>query len=126
MSWYARELHGLPDDWQWCQAEAGLPNDPQANVPPGMLRLKGAVYRAVSRGKRKGRPIYKDKVAGTERSVFFASVAMNRWIAEVWEPREGKCSDCFGTGQQDGPYLQPCSRCKATGKPSPAPVESRP
>lgn len=62
MSAYARERYGLHEDWTWCKFNRGMAND--SELPEGVVRVTGAAYPVMERGKRKGRPNYKQPLEG--------------------------------------------------------------
>lgn len=115
---YATEKLGMPDGWQWYSLEA-LGQYP--NYTGSLVR--GLVPATFERGKRKGLPDFKRGDKATELSFALTRQQLRDFQAE-WEQREGKCSHCFGTGQEwigwskaEGSRFKPCGQCGATGKP---------
>jgi hypothetical protein len=129
MSEYAREKNNLDPNWQWCEVLAG-DKFADSEIPDGMIRIRGAVYNALTSGKRKGKPNYKKVVDGSKRTIFFASSDLKKWKDER-ELKTGKCQDCDGTGSRmvgwskdEGCKYKPCERCDVTGTFPPPPKAS--
>lgn len=114
-----RELLGVPEEWHWFEWEC-LPE----NGPTQVMRVKGAVAPVYEIGKRKGQRNWRGRDKQTEREAYITPDQRTAWLAK-WEAETGKCHVCQGTCQETsgwdhikGTTYRPCTRCKATGKPS--------
>lgn len=115
---YAIAKHGAPTDWHWHTLEA-LGKHP--NYTGSLVR--GCVPATFQKGKRKGQFNFKGGDKATELSFAIAHDQFAAFHAE-WEAETGRCSKCFGSGQEwtgwsatEGSRFKPCARCDATGKP---------
>lgn len=117
---YAREKYGLSADWKAYFFEA-FPKSARGECTH--VNLTGEVCTVMySKGKKKGTPNWDKADHGTKTTVSIILPDYNEWLPE-WESKNGKCSDCMGTGQYctgwnhlTGNQYQPCKRCQATGK----------
>ena len=115
--WYsmtAIRVGGMPEGWTWRVLDG-------YKKPPGYTEVKGAApIGKYTRGPRKGEPKWPK-----------AEVYDILWIKDsefdetkrLWEEETGKCSTCYGTGQEhvgwskaEGSKHKPCEKCNATGK----------
>ena len=118
LSEHAKEMLGMPPDWEAYQFEAIGGTFDQ---PAKLLKVTGAVAPAKTRGKYKGRPNWKKLDKATEKTVFITPAEHAEWLRQ-WEAKTGICANCTGTGQvmkrwtaANGVERMPCSDCGGTG-----------
>ncbi len=109
----ARRKLSLPDEWEACIWKV------VGDIEIGDTLVTLGIPRLLKSGKRKGQRTWRDsklKECVVTRSELEAAFAEYE--------REGRCFDCYGTGQKwaawssnDGHTFTPCRRCDATGKP---------
>jgi hypothetical protein len=116
-SLYVQEAEGVSEFWQWHSWSCT-----ESAVPAGFERLIGCEAEPYKAGKRKGKPNWKKKIPGTEKTVFIKTADFKAFLLR-WEQETGKCVNCFGTGQEwagsgvRGTRYRDCRKCGATGKP---------
>lgn len=99
------ERFNRPEGWQWCKLDAH-------NKPEDFVEVTGGVpIRKVSRGPRKGSPVW-----GPGLDVFFVRMADHDQAVKTWEAENDKCATCEGAGVF-GYQKRECHRCKGTGRP---------
>ena len=128
MEEHARELLGMPPEWQAFRFEAKGP----VNTPTDdgkFICVTGAVTPTVTQGKRRGCPNWRKRDKETEMTVTIPLIKHREWERN-WETTNNKCFRCQGHGQEmagwsvdEGTKYRPCPRCKATGVPTPNSME---
>ncbi|MHA6731788.1 hypothetical protein [Devosia sp. A369] len=117
---YAIQKAGMPEGWRWFSSE--LLNY-QAPRSAQSYLLCGAVVPNITKGKHAGHPAWKGRDKTKDRSFSVSCPALEEFKAE-WERAEGKCHECFGTGEawagwakDAGTVYRTCKRCGGTGGP---------
>ncbi len=113
---HAREILGLPPEWQAYLWEVkGIGIYIEGAVPNGVFK----------RGKRKGHTNWKLRDKNTEAAITIPNDRHREWLRR-WETDTGKCHHCKGTGQEfagwsvsEGVKRRDCGRCGATGDAQP-------
>ena len=124
---HAKELYGLPADWEAVSWEA------VGEREHGHLKLSGGVYRTrLARGPRKGEVNYRKPDPGSEATVVLPHKIHQAWV-EKWEAETGYCSKCSGTTRAHigwnatkGHSHRPCPNCKETGRSGDVAAKSAP
>lgn len=116
---HARELLGMPPEWNAYQFEA---IGRTVNQETKLIRVKGAIAPPITKGKRKGMPNWRELDKATEREAYFTPAEHDDWCLQ-WERKTGNCSKCLGKGEvfaswnvTDGVKTKPCAACSSTGK----------
>ena len=125
----ARQVHGLPDDWEPCVYRALLSSISTIGYSPtGAVlvetigySLTGAVpVGVITRGPRKGRPKWPPR--SQMREVIITPTHVAAATAE-WVAATGLCPRCGGEGRiawrvstANGTEYRPCKACGGTGK----------
>ena len=111
---HAREMLGMPPEWEGYEFEAIGGNK--------LVRVVGAVAPIKTRGKYKGHRNWQKLDKATEKTAYYTPAEHDEWVAQ-WEKKTGKCAECYGTGQMfarwsvaNGTEHKPCVKCGATGK----------
>lgn len=113
---HAREIYGLPSDWEAVVWTA------EGEVATGYLVLEGGVFKTpFLRGPRKGQTNLSKPEPGTQRTVSVPNPLHRDWLAQ-WERELGFCHRCSGTGyalhgwnHKLGTSYRTCTRCGASG-----------
>ncbi len=116
MAEHARELLGMPPDWQVYRWE----------VKGAGVHIEGAVANEkFLRGPRKGHTNWAKKDKATEAGITISNDVHRVWLRD-WEIKTGHCHKCGGTSEEwagwdhiEGTKYRPCQRCAATGNAQP-------
>jgi hypothetical protein len=116
---YCKERYAVRADWEIYSWKA----NGARNTPGCFVVVEGGVFKEkITKGKRKGRTNYNKPEPNTKATYSIVADDLDRFKAE-WSARTGKCSNCYGIGQEwaewdhiTGTRYRDCAKCKATGK----------
>jgi len=119
---HARELFGLPPEWEWNRMQRLGPFDGKRNGTATLI--EGAVCSVrYTRGPRKGAANWAKRDRSTDFICTITDAQHEAWLAQ-WERDEGRCHECAGSGdtfaswsKAEGRKTKPCRRCNGTGQP---------
>lgn len=125
MTEHARELLGMPPEWQGHTFEAmGHTMNYETNTLSNarLFRVRGAVAPLLTKGRCKGGRNWKKRDKETDKTTYFTPEEHEQWLKQ-WEDKTGLCSKCQGSGEvffswsrEEGTKLKQCERCGGTGK----------
>lgn len=114
---FCRETARLDAEWR-----LSLIQFEDGTTPAGRgVRIVGAVFPAIEKGNRKGKPNFRKPVVGTKRSFFVSEAECLAWWLDQ-ERSTGQCAECLGKGSvfarwsaASGTETRSCHRCGGSG-----------
>jgi hypothetical protein len=110
---YLREKHDLPADWEWYELNAA-----PDQVPPGFIKVTGAVAPMMARAKRRD---WKRMDRSTVRTFFIDNDDFKAWKRRR-EGNTGVCQECSGHGKVQAAFgvtgvaYRECNHCAGSGR----------
>lgn len=117
LSEHAREKSGYGETWHAYSFEC-LPHNGSGLFK--YFAIRGAKTPLVTKGKRAGRPNWRQKDRSTDELIIITPEEHEHWLSR-WRQATGKCSECVGEGRTvasfggSGTTYRTCRICGGSG-----------